>query len=129
MKVLEHFRDSDFAVFQGETALMMPSVLIGAAGAVPVLGILFPELYLGLYEACAARDYEKAWKYNAVMTEAQKILGMSKNATAAAKCAIAQLGYTDERVTGPQLPVTAEERERIARQVRKVNELTEALAG
>lgn len=122
VKCLTHFKGTDFMIFQGATMQLAPSFLMGADGCVPALAILFPKLFIGLYQACLEKDYDAIWRYNTILVDAQRILELSKNATAATKFAISLLGYTDKRVTNPQDRTTIEEEALITAQVKKVED-------
>lgn len=128
MKCIIYFRGKDFALFQGATSQIVPSFLMGADGCVPALAILFPKLFINLYNACIKKDYKNIWYYNKILDEAQKILELSKNKTSAAKFAISLLGYTDKRVTKPQEETTPEEEALIVKKVKEVeNELNKPI--
>lgn len=110
MQVLAAHKDNpSFSVLQGATPLAMSSVLMGADGFVPALAPAFPEMFSAAYEAAAAKNVELTWKYNELIRESSKILGMTPNATAAAKYAISLRGFTDKRVIRPQDTITARE--------------------
>ncbi len=95
---------------------------MGADGFVPALGPAFPRLFADAYAAGKSGDLALAWRYNELVRESSKILGMAKNATAAAKYAISLLGFTDKRVIAPQDGTTPEEEKNIAAKFREVNE-------
>lgn len=123
MQVLAKFKDTPFACLQGVTAQAVSALLMGADGFVPALAPLFPELFVDAYEAGISGDTARAWRYNELIRESSKILGMSRNMTAAAKYAISTLGLTDKRVIAPQDGVTAEEERKIDAQIQRVREL------
>ncbi|MDR1316114.1 MAG: dihydrodipicolinate synthase family protein [Spirochaetales bacterium] len=122
-KVLRVFAaDPDFSVLQGITAHAAASFLQGACGYVPSIAPLFPELFVRLYEAGAARDYQRTMELNALVAETSEILSMSKNATAANKFALSLLGFTNKRVIRPQDMTTAEEEKAITAKVEALRE-------
>ena len=59
VQVLTH-RSSSFRVFQGEEISILPALERGAAGAVPSMGNIVPELYAGLYRSFQKGDLEAA---------------------------------------------------------------------
>ena len=75
------------------------------------------------YNAARSGDIALTWKYDALLRESSKILGMTKNGTAAAKYAISLRGFTDKRVMWPQDFTSPEEEANIAKKVKEVDEL------
>lgn len=122
MKCLTHFENTEFSCLQGSTAFAMPSMILGADGFVPSIAPLFPELFVEAYEAGKSKNIELAMKYDILLRETSKILGMTKNATSANKFALSQLGFTDKRVIAPQDSILPEEEERIIRKIAEINE-------
>jgi len=61
-QVLAH-RSPSFRVFQGDEILILPALQGGAAGAVPSMGNIVPELYAGLYRSFQKGDLEVADTY------------------------------------------------------------------
>lgn len=121
MTVLEQYRDTPFSVLQGVTALAMASMLMGADGFVPAMATVFPRLFSAAYDAAAQKDCDKARIYNHLIRETSKILGMTKNATAAAKYAVSLRGFTDKAVIAPQDSILPEEEELIRRKVAEID--------
>lgn len=119
--VLEEHRDSPFCVLQGQTALAMASMLMGADGFVPAMATAFPQLFVAAYEAGKSKDCDEAWKYNKLIRETSKILGMTKNATAAAKYAVSLRGFTRKEVIMPQDTISPAEEETIRRKVAEID--------
>ena len=113
IKLLNHFKGTDFRVLQGSTNLAVPSMLMGADGYVPSLAPLFPKAHIMVYEYGKARDIDNAMKWGAILDEICKIYPMAKSQTASTKYAVSTLGFTDKRVIRPSEPITAEEMARI----------------
>ena len=113
IRLLNHFRGTDFRVLQGSTNLAVPSMLMGADGYVPSLAPLFPKAHIMVYEYGKARDIDNAMKWGAILDEICKIYPMAKSQTASTKYAMSTLGFTDKRVIRPTEPITAEEMARI----------------
>lgn len=122
MKCLSHFKETEFSCLQGATALSMPSMLIGADGFVPSIAPLFPELFVKAYEAGHDKNIELAMKYDILLRETSKILGMTKNATSANKFALSQLGFTNKRVIAPQDSIQPNEEQKIISKINEINE-------
>ena len=127
MKVLPKFKDTPFSVLQGATPQALPSLMLGADGFVPALAPCFPELFSAAYDAGISGDYDRMWKYDRLIAESSKILGMTKNGTAAAKYAISLRGFTRKDVIMPQDFTLPEDEARIREQVAKVDEMYAAV--
>lgn len=126
-QVLSRYRDTDFCVLQGITPHAITSLLLGADGFVPALSVCFPELFASAYEAAAGRDFERAMAYNDLIQESSKILGMTKNATAATKYAVSLRGFTNDRVIAPQDPILDDEKDAIRMKVAEIDTKYQAL--
>lgn len=119
-KCLSHFKGSDFCLLQGATNLAAASMLLGADGFIPSIAPLFPEIFLKVYEAGKAGDIAATMRFNDLMMETAKILGMSKNATASNKFALSQLGFTHKRVIWPQDETTEAEEAAIVKKTAEI---------
>ena len=60
LRCLNHFRGTDFMLFQGMTQLAGVSLLMGADGFIPNISPVVPELCLKVYDYAKARRYRKA---------------------------------------------------------------------
>lgn len=128
MQVLAKYKDDpNFSVLHGVTGQAMSSLLMGSDGFVPALGPAFPEMFVSAYEAGKSKDADLAWKYNELVRESSKILGMTKNGTAAAKYAVSLRGHIDKRVIWPQDTINKDEEAKIRDQVKVVDEMYEKL--
>lgn len=127
LKVVAKFKDTPFSVLSGATPQALSGVLMGADGFVPALGPAFPELFVDAYEAAKSKDVDKTKAYDELVRESGRILGMTKNATAAAKYAISLRGHIDKRVLWPQDMIQPEEEGRIKEQLEKVDAMYQAL--
>lgn len=127
IQVLSKFKDTPFSVMQGITPQALSAVLLGADGFVPALAPCFPKMFVSAFDAARSQNIELTWKYNELIRESSKILGMSKNATAAAKYAISLRGFTDKRVICPQDFTLPEDEARIKEKVAEIDEMYEAL--
>lgn len=127
LKVTARFKDTSFSVLSGATPQALSGILMGADGFVPALGPAFPEMFVDAYEAAKSKDVDKTRAYDELVRESGKILGMTKNATAAAKYAISLRGHIDKRVLWPQDMIQPDEEEKIKEQMKKVDSMYEAL--
>jgi len=126
-QLLTHFEGKDFSVLQGTTAYAMVSMLLGSDGFVPSIAPVFPQLFVEAFEAGRSGNVELAMRYDVLLRETSKILGMTKNATSANKFAISTLGYTDKRVIAPQDSILPDEEKNIIAKIAEVNEMHAAL--
>jgi 4-hydroxy-tetrahydrodipicolinate synthase len=117
-----HAADPEIAVLQGTTAAAAASLLQGADGYVPSIALLFPELFVRMYEAGTRGDIKATLELNGLIAEISEILGMSKNATATNKYALSLLGFTHKRVIRPQDMTTPEEEKMIVEKIETIRE-------
>lgn len=127
LKVVAQFKDTPFSVLSGATPQALSGILMGADGFVPALGPAFPQMFADAYEAAKSKDVDKTQAYDALVRESGKILGMTKNATAAAKFAISLRGHIDKRVMWPQDMIQPSEEEKIKAQLAKVDAMYQEL--
>lgn len=127
LKVVERFRDTPFSVLSGATPQAIAGLLMGCDGFVPALGPAFPEMFVSAYNAGISKDVDLARKYDSLIRESGKILGMTKNATAAAKYAISLRGHIDKRVMMPQDYILPEEEGKIKAKVEEIDILYKEL--
>ena len=123
LKVVAKYKDTPFCVLSGATPQALSGILMGADGFVPALGPAFPEMFVDAYEAAKSKDVDLTREYDQLIRESGKILGMTKNATAAAKYAISLRGHIDKRVLMPQDMILPDEEIKIKNQVDNVDEL------
>lgn len=122
IRLLEHFRGTDFLVHQGSTSLAVPSMLMGADGYVPSLAPLFPEVHRKVYEYGKAGNIEQAVKWGEILDGVCRLYPMAKSQTSSTKYAMSKLGFLDWRVIRPTEPITAEEMAKIDAHIEKYRE-------
>lgn len=131
LTVLRALKHTDISLLQGLNPYFITSMLLGADGMVPAAAPIFPEIYVEAYEAGLSGDIELCQKYEKLLVEVGKMLGMSKNITAVNKFAISTLGYTSKKVTAPQDEISPEEEQKVLAQMevirQKHSELKESL--
>ena len=112
LRCLNHFRGTDFMLFQGMTQLAGVSLLMGADGFIPNISPVVPELCLKVYDYAKAGDIEKLKVYCELLLEAQDAFS-----NAVWHCCL-QSGLFDAWLHGsengqPSEPVTPEQKEKI----------------
>ena len=127
LRCLDHFRGTDFMLFQGMTSLAGVSILMGADGFIPNIAPVAPELCLKVYEYAVARDIEKLKVYSQLLMEAQDSFSSARYGIAACKTAYSALGFMDKRMCLPSEPVAPEEEAKILAALRAVEEKRKAL--
>lgn len=94
----------NFAVFQGNHLLSIPSLLIGASGIVPGVGNIIPKEMVGLYDAVLAGDLDKAYHYHDLVAKVEAYFTQGDYSLAMMKGMVEVLGFTDECVPHSPLP-------------------------
>lgn len=122
LRCIEHFRGTDFMLFQGMTQLAAASLLLGADGFIPNIGPVVPEICLKVYEYAKKQDIEKTMAYHALLVEAQDSFNHAKYGIAACKAACSSFGFMDERMCYPSEPVTQDQKEKILAALKVVEE-------
>lgn len=122
VRCLNHFRGTDFMLFQGMTQLAGPSLLLGADGFIPNIGPVEPELCLKVYEYAKKGDIEKTMAYVDLLIQAQDSFNHAKYGIAACKAACSELGFMSEKMCQPSEPVTVEQKQKIMASLRAVEE-------
>lgn len=122
LRCLEHFKGTDFMLFQGMTQLAAVSMLLGADGCIPNIAPVVPEICLKIYEYAKKQDIEKTMAYHALLLEAQDSFGAAKYGIAACKAAYSALGFMDQRMCQPSEPVTEEQKAKILQALSVVEE-------
>lgn len=110
LKLLHHFKGTDFLLLQGATNLAVPSMLLGADGFIPSLAPLFPVPHLKVYEEGKAGHIGECMRWGGVLDEVCRLYPMAKSQTASTKYAVSRLGFCSERVIRPTEPITPPER-------------------
>lgn len=125
IRCIDHFKEQDFAVMQGITGLAGVTTLIGGDGFLPSIGPVFPKACLKVYEYGLKGDIQKMMRWNNILSKAQSICSIGKNATTATKYLTHLLGLTDERVTLPHEPLKQDEKDLIRDRFEEINKLIE----
>lgn len=121
-EVLELLREKpDFAVFMGPEELLAEAMQMGASGGVPGGANLFPELYVGLYEASVAGDSARvAELQKRVMAVSEAIYRVGRHSSSylkGVKCALSCLGICDDFLAEPFHRFREPERAAVAEQM------------
>ncbi len=129
VKVLNNLADrEDFSILSGTPVQYMPSALLGCDGCVPGMASMYPKVFVEAYNASLTGDVELMRKFNKLICLAGSVYASAKNGTAAVKYAVSTLGFMNERILRPQDGCSAEEKEKIHRQM-KICEQTFAAEG
>jgi len=109
--------DPEFSLYVGPEELTGESVLLGADGGVNGGANIFPELYVGMYEAAAAHDIARVRELQRrIMQISTTVYTVGKYGSSylkGVKCALSLLGICDDFLSYPYRKFRAEERTRI----------------
>lgn len=107
----------DFALYVGPEELTGECVLMGAAGGVNGGANMFPELYVGMYEAACKHDIARVRELQQqIMQVSTTIYTVGKYGSSylkGVKCALSLLGICDDYLSYPYQRFRAEERAKI----------------
>jgi dihydrodipicolinate synthase/N-acetylneuraminate lyase len=107
----------DWSLLIGPEELLAESVLFGGHGGVCGGANLCPKLYVDLYKAAAARQFERAAALHAqVMRISSTLYRVGRHSSAflkGLKCGLSELGICDDFVAEPFHRFRQEERERV----------------
>lgn len=110
-------RRPDFTLLVGPEMLLAECVLLGGHGSVSGGANIWPELYVGLYQAAAAGDAARAAAlHNKVMKHRSTLFTICSDPSGplrTIKCALACLGICDDWMSEPLKRLNSEERERV----------------
>jgi 4-hydroxy-tetrahydrodipicolinate synthase len=107
----------DFSMLIGPEELLMPALMAGCDGGVSGGANMFPQLYVGMYDAFLERDFTK-------MNELQKLILYVSSTIYAAdtygggylqglKCAVSLLGICHGTVASPLLSIQEDQKNRV----------------
>jgi 4-hydroxy-tetrahydrodipicolinate synthase len=114
-----------FKLFVGPEEILADAVILGADGGVNGGSNLFPRLYVDLYKAAAARDYERVRalreKVLLVSSHIYSVGRFSSSYMKGLKCALSLMGICDDYMTDPFHRFREQEREKIAEALKIIN--------
>ncbi|MHC4648758.1 MAG: dihydrodipicolinate synthase family protein [Planctomycetota bacterium] len=113
----------EFTLLVGPEELLAETVLLGGHGGVNGGGNMKPSLYVGLYNAAIARDFEKINAlHNQVMEISGKIytVGAYSSYLRGLKCALSCMGICSDTLGEPFQPFGAEDRKVIQQRVEEL---------
>ncbi len=123
---------TDWSLFVGPEELLAEALIMGVDGGVSGGANLFPKLYVDVYNAAQAKDYDKARELH------QRIIAISSTLWAVGsygssfikglKCALSCLGICSDVMTEPFEKFNPPEREKIRQHLLKYGLLTEEQA-
>ena len=126
-RLLQHTmkNNPEFQLFVGPEEMMADAVVLGANGGVNGGANMFPRLYVDLYEAAVAHDFDK------IRTLQDKVLAISSSIYTVGKygssylkglkCALSVMGLCDDYMAEPFNRFRKEEREKIQEALANLN--------
>jgi 4-hydroxy-tetrahydrodipicolinate synthase len=129
--LIQEFKDSpDFAVIAGTELFLPETILYGGHGAVAGGANLFPKLFVDLYNASLAKDFEKVKVLrDRVIMINDLIYNVGKNNSRhikGIKCALSVMNICSEYVAAPIRKHGKEERAKIEKGVQELTEIIES---
>jgi 4-hydroxy-tetrahydrodipicolinate synthase len=120
------FRDQpDFVLMVGPEEMMAETVLMGSHGGVCGGANLFPEVYVGLYEAAVKRDFGKVKEYQAVVmeisTKIYQVGGYKSSYMKGLKTAMSFRGLCQAQFASPLYPFSEEEVEELRKRLIEIS--------
>lgn len=102
----------DFYVLTGPEEMLVQSILAGADGGVSGGANLFPQLYVGLFEAAKAKDWQKVHQIQPIVLEiSRRIYGRGRKSYSyfqGLKAALGKLNICESYLAAPLLQPTSE---------------------
>jgi 4-hydroxy-tetrahydrodipicolinate synthase len=115
----------DFQLFVGPEEMMADAVVLGADGGVNGGANMFPRLYVDLYQAAVARDFDKIHalqeKVLAVSSAIYTVGKYGSSYLKGLKCALSVMGVCDDFMADPFNRFRKEEREKIEQGLESLN--------
>jgi 4-hydroxy-2-oxoglutarate aldolase len=102
----------DFQVLVGNAASLLPSLAVGARGAILALASALPEQSVALHELVRQGQHEKARELHTVILRASKLI-VSEGGIAGVKYVMDQRGYHGGVPRLPLLPLHDEQKKRL----------------
>ena len=124
--LIEEFRDSgEFSIITGTELFLPETVIHGGHGAVAGGANLFPELFVELYHASVAKDFEKITELRKkVMWLYQTIYRVGKDDSRivkGTKCGLSVMGICNDYMAPPLCRFDPGEREQVERYIEEFN--------
>lgn len=102
------FPSSEFTVFPGATDVLLPGLLMGAAGAIGASVNILPKVHSNIYELWTEGKKDEAMRLQALLAHGDWMVKRI-GGIAGLKAIIArEFGYGSGRVRGPLVPVAKE---------------------
>jgi 4-hydroxy-tetrahydrodipicolinate synthase len=115
----------DFQLFVGPEEMMADAVVLGASGGVNGGANMFPRLYVDLYKASVARDFDRIkLLQEQVMAVSSAIYTVGKYGSSylkGLKCALSVMDFCDDYIADPFSHFRKEERDRIEQGLAQLN--------
>ena len=126
--LIEEFKDSpEFAIITGTELFIPETIMQGGHGAIAGGANMFPKLFVDLYEASVARDFEKiTFLRDIVMRLYNTIYSVGKNSSKyikGIKCALSVMGICSDYVAFPLRKFEGEERQKIEQYIFEMSEI------
>lgn len=112
-RYLEVAKARNLPVLAGSESILAGALRLGAAGAVPSLGNVFPKLFVEVYDAGRSGEWNRVDALCGVIGEINKLNGFTRSSLATVswkKYALERMGICSARTTEPAEPLSEEYR-------------------
>ncbi|MFZ2657982.1 MAG: dihydrodipicolinate synthase family protein [Victivallales bacterium] len=112
-KLLSISEKKDFMVFQGLPEFAAVSLLGGAHGVTPLYALVFPELYIALYENCLKKNVDKAFELQKLANKINEVNSLAVAPMSVQKYVVSMFCPSNKRSALPVEPLTPEQEKKI----------------
>jgi len=124
--LIEEFKEfPDFSIICGTELFIPESVKFGGSGAVAGGANIFPRLFVDLYEATLANDFDKISRLRAIVIQIEKkIYNIGTNDSKyvkTIKCALSVIGICNDFVAQPFQRFGKKEYEQVAKNIKELH--------
>ncbi len=111
-------RPENFLVVSGDDALALPQLACGMDGVISVAANCFPKQFSDMVNFCLNKDFISAKKLNDKLMEGYDLL-FSENNPAGVKAFMNELGFIENNLRLPLVPLSEELHEKVKRYLKK----------
>ncbi|MFY7990586.1 MAG: 4-hydroxy-tetrahydrodipicolinate synthase [Fluviicola sp.] len=113
-------KPSDFLLLSGDDAITLPLIAAGADGVISVVANSFPKKFSGMVKAALEGDFERSRKLHYDLLPITKMFFTEGN-PGGVKAALKEMGWMEEYMRLPLVPISQGLREQICTETRKLN--------
>lgn len=120
-QIMEIIRNKpkDFLLLSGDDAITLPLIAAGADGVISVVANSFPKQFSGMVQAALAGDFETSRKLHYDLLPITKLF-FSEGNPGGVKAALKAMGWMEEYMRLPLVPISESLRSKIAAETKKM---------